>query len=135
MWPWGFTNEAEASYTFNTFLRVWGSGGHAQLHMETRGGKVYQRLELHLGQSRDLHPAPMVGRRLATTRNRISLDTKAMTSCGTETVTKSMIKIVISIVRMATTSLLAKALVSAQRIVREPKLTKNGKKKLLLIQH
>ena len=79
--------------------------------------------------------APMVARRLVTTRNRISLETKAMTSCGTKTVTKSMIKIEISIMRMAATSLLAKALVSAQRIMREPKLTKNVKKKLLLIQH
>ena len=43
------TNSAELRLLLDTFSRVWGSGGHANLNLQTRNGKVWAKLDIQLG--------------------------------------------------------------------------------------
>ena len=51
------TNAAELRLLVDTFTRVWGSGGQANLNLTTRDGQVWARLDLQLGAP----PAPRPG--------------------------------------------------------------------------
>ena len=54
----GLTNEAEALFAFQTFCRIWGSGGCGSLHLETNNQEVTLKLEQRLGPLHGLRPGP-----------------------------------------------------------------------------
>ena len=45
------TNVAELRLLFDTFTRVWSSGGQASVSLQTKDGQVWAKLDLQLGPS------------------------------------------------------------------------------------
>ena len=54
----GLTNESEAFLAFQTFCRIWGSGGCGSLNLDTKEGEVTLKLEQKLGPLHGLRPGP-----------------------------------------------------------------------------
>ena len=52
------TNVAELRLLFNTFTRVWSSGGQANLSLQTKDGQTWANLDLHLGPADGHRPGP-----------------------------------------------------------------------------
>ena len=50
------TNAAELRLLFDTFSRVWSSGGQANLSLETKGSQVWAKLDLQLGPADGRRP-------------------------------------------------------------------------------
>jgi hypothetical protein len=54
------TNEAELRLLFNTFTRVWSSGGQANLSLQTKDNQMWAKLDLQLGPADGHRPGPPV---------------------------------------------------------------------------
>ena len=52
------TNVAELRLLFNTFTRVWSSGGQANLSLQTKDGQTWAKLDLQLGPADGRRPGP-----------------------------------------------------------------------------
>ena len=52
------TNVAELRLLFNTFTRVWSSGGQANLSLQTKDNQTWAKLDLQLGPADGRRPGP-----------------------------------------------------------------------------
>ena len=53
------SNESETFQAFQTFCRIWGSGGCGSLNMETKEGEVTLKIEQKLGPLHGLRPGQL----------------------------------------------------------------------------